>query len=109
MHISEKERDQFAKTYFSPETVMNFMHIYNEISRLCKIRDVHHSVLLHIEQREVFINRLKEIAKNVTVSGKKIMEDPLLREELPQIIQSLRECTINLIEAIILWRVRSSV
>jgi len=100
MNIKQKRRDKFMKKFFYPETLTNYMQVYQEITRLCKIRSAQHVALKFIEQREVYIRRIKELSKNVSSQS----STALLLNELPEIIVCLRETTVKLIDAIIKWR-----
>jgi hypothetical protein len=107
MHIPPHEASEFAKKYFYPETIMNYVHIFQEISRLSKIRGLQHEVLMLIEQREAYIQRLKQISQQL-LSNKRsisnIYEDTLVTNEVPDIIQNLRMATVKVILRIIHWR-----
>jgi hypothetical protein len=108
MHVAQKERDRFSKQYFYPETIMNYIQIFMEISRLCKIRSIQHKVLANVEQREVYISRLKEIGRKITTSNVKnpqsLLDDPVVTNEVPTIISSLRSVSVALVEAVVIWR-----
>ena len=109
MHIPQQEASEFAKKYFYPETIMNYVHIFEEISRLCKIRGLQHEVLALIEQREAYIQRLKQIAQQL-FSNKRLLspvyEDTLVTNEVPDIVQNLRVVTVKVVLRIVHWRER---
>jgi hypothetical protein len=110
MHVAQKERDKFSKQYFYPETIMNYIQIFVEISRLCKIRSIQHKVLANVEQREVYISRLKEIGRKISTttaleSQGSLLDDPVVTNEVPTIISSLRSVSVALVEAVVIWRV----
>ncbi|KAL9652225.1 hypothetical protein ABK040_011885 [Willaertia magna] len=111
MNIEEKDRVEFSKKYFYPETLSNHIQIFKEISKLINIRSIQHRVLTNIEQREVYIGRLREIAlkvaENKTVNPKNPyikLYDPLVKNEVPTIVNNLRDVTIDLVESILIWR-----
>lgn len=101
MNIKIKKRDKFIKKYYYPETLTNYMHVYQEINRLCKIRSAQHIVLKHIEQREVYISRIKEISKSVSSQD---YDCYLVLKELPALVECVRETSVKLLEAIVTWR-----
>lgn len=107
MHITQKDRDRFSKQYFYPETIMNYVQIFVEISRLCKIRSIQHKVLTNVEQREVYIKRLKEIGRQISgsIGNKGLLDNPIVTNEVPSIIANLRNVSVELVEAIVIWRV----
>ena len=110
MNIEDLERRDFSKKHFYPETLLNYVTIFKEITRLTGVRSVQHSVLTSLEQREVYIKRLKEIAMqfngyrsgNSSLMGR--LQDPLIKNEVPTIVSNLRSVTIELVESVLLWR-----
>jgi len=99
MHVPEDEREAFGRLAFNTKTTRNCVIIFDEISRLCRIRSVQHSVITKIEQREVFIKRLQRLdlrARNGT--------NPDILSEVASMILSLRTTSVELIEFIQQWR-----
>ncbi|KAG2377762.1 hypothetical protein C9374_008847 [Naegleria lovaniensis] len=110
MNIEDSERREFSKRHFYPETLINYVNIFREITRLTGVRSIQHSVLTSLEQREVYIKRLKEIAMHFngyrpgSSSLMSKLQDPMVKNEIPTIVANLRDVTIELVESIILWR-----
>ncbi len=105
MHVPKSESTEFAKKYFYPETIMNYVQIFHEISKLAKIRGAQHVVLTLIEQREAYILRLRQISQQMSTNKRTSnYEKTLLSDEVPDIIQNIREVTIKIILAIMKWR-----
>ncbi|KAF0983231.1 hypothetical protein FDP41_010296 [Naegleria fowleri] len=110
MNIEDSERREFSKRHFYPETLINYVIIFKEITRLTGVRSIQHSVLTSLEQREVYIKRLKEIAMHFngyrpgSSSLMSKLQDPMIKNEIPTIVANLRDVTIGLVESIILWR-----
>jgi hypothetical protein len=107
MHTPEREATDFSKKYFYPETIMNYIKIFQEISRLSKIRSIQHEVLASIERREAYIQRLKEVSQQLMFSKRRadsFYDNILITDEVPDIIQNLRVVTIDIVVKIIQWR-----
>ncbi|EFC36335.1 predicted protein [Naegleria gruberi] len=110
MNIEDSERRDFSRRFFYPETLINYVSIFREITRLTGVRSIQHDVLTSLEQREVYIKRLKEIAMQFngyragasSLMGR--LQDPMVKNEIPTIVSNLRNVTIELVESILLWR-----
>lgn len=121
MDISKIQQEKFSKKHFYPETRANFIAIFKEISKLCKIRSIQHQILKCIEQREVLLQRVEEITKEL--NGKRVefksvfqfeqteenfqkylLKDPRIRLDLPSIFVQIRKLSIRLVDHIQTWR-----
>lgn len=99
MQVPEEDRQSFGRLAFNAKSIGNCVLIFEEFSRLCRIRTLHHDILTKIEEREVFRKRLHELdtnARNGVTS--------LILEEVISIIASIRNVSVQLVEGIQKWR-----
>lgn len=67
MHVSQRDREEFSRHFFFPESYGNYMIVFKEVSKLLGRRSIHHRVLTYIELREGFLISLAEISRRLNM------------------------------------------
>ena len=104
---AKRHKESFSRNFFFPTSPQNFDAISEEIARLLKQRSITHVVLTAIEQREALKVQIKSLSEHYTRTCNKTEDEVELRaqeRELKGLIDTLRETTVEVIEAIVRWR-----